>query len=493
MAKMRKNKRKLKLKKQVKILGIGLLLLLSGIVIFKPSKTYNVNKVNISEYANVNYDHSKHIYLSDIDYVETLNNTKVSYAKDSYDIHFDKNDGGQLLSLNVEGNTKTFIKGISAWATSSLVYDLEDIQKKENTTYDYFTAYLGVDASQVNTYFNSGVVFTISTSTDGENWTEKEKTGVLKGWDNAVFVKVDLNGAKYLKLYAYQNGGNWWDHWYDDALYADAKLVTKDYTEKNVVNENVKPLSEYDEEIKKYVADGAKLEKYKSLLLKRELVKRADYNILQALMNYSEDYTEIINWLMNDEEILYLFLLGGEPDGNYVSALKILDQLYKAYHEDLKDKENGDLYLKMMVSLSLTHSARVGSWITGAPEDPDNPNGSNALKRYQIFKQLYNENLLNKDIFTNISVEEMRFVMNNIISDEEIIWLNHYTRDYAKKNNFTEQQLKDEKEKNPYTYITYTFGYDYSEEQYYNSNNKAKWDDKYSLSNSAVVFISHNE
>ncbi len=469
-----------KVKKQVKVLMIGILLVLGGFFLIPKSNKYSINKVALAEYATINYDKSDHVYLSDLDYVETLENEKVTYAKDSYDIHFDKSNSGDLLKLNVNGTTTSFIKGLSAWATSSIVYDLTNIKNNnENVVYDYFTAYLGVEASQVSTYFNSGVVFTISTSNDGKTWETKHKTKVLKGWDDAEFVQIDISNCKYLKLYADQNGGNWWDHWYDDALYADAKLITKDYTEKVVKNDNVLPLAEYDQKIKEAVNKNTD---YQNILLKREFVNRVSYDILQALMNYSEDYTDIINWIMNDEDILYLYLLGGEPDGNYVSSLKILDQLYKKYQNDLNDSKNGDLYLKMMITLSLTHSANVGSWITGAPEDPNNPNGSNALVRYQLYKKLYNEGLLNNDIFTNISVEEMRFVMNNIIADEEIEWLNHYTRDYAKSNNFTAEEMKNEKEKNPYTYITYTFDYDYSKEQYYNSNNKAKWDKTYSLS-----------
>ncbi len=477
MAKIKKRK----IKKQVKIVAFGFLILLGiSLLLGKPEKNQTVNDVNISKYATVRYDTSNHVYLSDLDALEVLNDEKVTYANGK-DIHFDKNDDGNLIKLNVDGNPKTFIKGLSAWATSSIVYDLSAIKSDDGTniTYDYFTAYLGVDASKTSTYYNGGVKFYIYTSSDGHTWEEKQKTEVLKGWDNAVPVKIDLKGAKYLKLYADQNGNNWWDHWYDDAIYADAKLVKGDYVEEQKVIDTVKPVTEYDKEIK--AKDAQNNSDYEHILLKREFVNRVGYDILQALLNYSEDYQKIISWLMEDQDLLQMFLLGGEPDGNYISAINILHQLCEKYKTDLDDTENKDLYLKMMVTLSLTHSANVGTWITGAPENPDDPNGSNALNRYKIFKQLYLDGLLNNEIFTNLSVEEMRFVMNNIISDEEIEWLNHYTRDYAENKNFTTKDLQDEREKNPYTYITYTFDYDYSKDIYYLPEYKTKWDNEYFL------------
>ena len=72
-----------------------------------------------------------------------------------------------------------------------------------------------------------------------------------------------------------------------------------------------------------------------------------------------------------------------------------------------------------------------------------------------IYDNVENKKLDN-NIFENLSVEEMRFVMNNIIDDEEIMWLNEFVR----YNDSTD----------PYRYINYTFDYDYSKEQYYDQN-----------------------
>ncbi len=418
-------------------------------------------------YLALSYDTTDHIYLSDINYIE-----EESYVEPGYYLRLDKNNSSGLITLNIEGVKTPFIKGIAAWATSNLVYDVSGYD------YDYFTAYIGVDAKEVSTYYNSGVTFTIYTSKDGEEWTTAYTSGIKKGWDDAEYVKIPLKDVKYLRLYAYENGDSWYSMWYDDAVYADAKLIKEGYEEvKTDDNSIVKKISDYDALIKNYeseIKEGTftNLDKYNLTLLQREFVSNVGYDILQALFRYSSHYKDVLNWLMNDKETLELYVLGGEPDGNYATSLSILNELYFKYKDtDLKNTsvtENGvalkDLYKEMIITLSLTHSANVGLWVSGAPEDPDDPNGSNAVDRYEIFKKLHEDGLLINNIFETISVEEMRFVMNNIIDDEEIIWLNHYTTE----NN----------SKNPYTYITYRFGYEYNNPKYYVEDSKDMWNSK---------------
>ena len=405
---------------------------------------------SVISYANANYT-KQFVYLSDLNEEKDL-----SYVKDGYYLKKDKNYNSGLITVNIDGRPKPFIKGLSAWATSNLVYDLSSYD------YDYFTAYLGVDAKEVSTYYNSGVSFTISTSEDGVTWKDEVKTGTIKGFDDAVLVKVNIKNQKYLKLYAYENGNSWYSHWYDDAVYANAKLIKEGYEEEIKTFSFIKTLDEYDELIKNDFSN--------ILVLQRTLVSKVGYDILVSLANYSEEYQNTIKWLMEDEKLLELYLLGGEPDGNYISSFKILKELAEKYADDL----DNELYQKMIVSLALTHSANVGLWVTGAPEDPLDPNGSSAIKRYEIFKELYEDGLLENKIFENLSVEEMRFVMNNIIDDEEIKWLNSYTKETNKYN--------------PYNFITYRFGYDYNNAKYYDYTNYKLWDAKYHLSKFNITY-----
>ena len=165
--------------------------------------------------------------------------------------------------------------------------------------------------------------------------------------------------------------------------------------------------------------------------------------------------------------------------------MKVLSKLYNSYKEDFKDtsltytnssKTKGDLYLQMCLTLSLTHSSKVGLWVTGTTGEPSDKNGSTAENRYLIYKQLYLQNRLDNNLFENLTIEEMRFVMNNIIDDEEIEWLNYYTK------------LTTTNPRNPYSYINYTSGYNYSLAKYVDISLKDVWDAKYNLSAHGVSY-----
>ena len=413
---------------------------------------------------------SDHVYLSDISYVQDK-----SFASSGNSILLDKNQSSDLITLNINGKETPFLKGICAWATSEIVYDLREYD------FDYFTSYIGVDISEQSNYFNTGAKFYIYTSNDGEQWEEQYQSDTLYGWSDASFVKLNIKDVNYLKLVADDNSDNWWSNWYDETVFADAKLIKEDYVEDTTPIDFIKTVEEYDEKLKEQSVDQEITGEYELTLLQREFVKNVGYNILQQFVKYSDDYYNVVSWLMNDVENLRIYIIGGEPDSGYIESLRILSQLYSTYQDDLDNEEiteNGtvlkDLYRRMMITLSLTHSTNCGLWAGGMTSNPDDPNNSNAVVRYEIYKKMHQEGKLDNKIFESLNVEEMRFVMNNIIDDEEIEWLNAYT---------TEKDSK-----NPYSYITYTFGYDYSKSEYYDPENYDKWNQKYNLSDYNITY-----
>lgn len=415
-------------------------------------------------YASESQPASKnYTYLSDISYDKDK-----SFAASGHSIHIDENDSNQMLTLKVNGKSQSYIKGLCAWATSEIVYDLKDYD------YDYFTADLGVDISEQSNYFNTGVRFYIYTSDDGESWTEKYKSDTLYGWSEADAVKIDIKNAKYLKLTADDNSANWWAAWYDEAVYANAKLIKEDYKEDTSDIAVIKTVDTYDKELKQNNLQEITGD-YELTLLQREFVKNVGYETLQALAKYSDEYKDTISWLMNDKETLRLYLAGGKPEGSYLNSVKVLTRLYTTYKEDLSNDKTtsygtkySDLYRKMILSLSLTASGKNYFFFDGTQV-------SDPVTRYQIYKDLHmhkgqDQELIQNQVFESLTVEEMRFVMNTIIDDEEIVWLNNYVRN--DKNGAT----------SPYSYIKYTGGYDYTKDQYYSEENYDKWDEKYHLS-----------
>ena len=193
---------------------------------------YENNEISLSASAQENS--TQFIYLSDIGYLSNLSHTGWGSIK------LDQNLNDETITLNVDGEVLEFNKGITAHATSTVVFDVSNYSSQ----YSRFTTYVGVDRSQGDK--GNGVKFKILTSVDGQNWEEKFETGVLKGNDNAVFIDVDITGANYLKLYADDNGSNGNDH----SVYAAPRIMLPDYDISSEYLEGVKSVSEYDEMIR---------------------------------------------------------------------------------------------------------------------------------------------------------------------------------------------------------------------------------------------------
>lgn len=402
------------------------------------------------------------LYLSDIPYLSA----KIGWGT----IGLDKTSSNGALSIRLNGSTTTIKKGIWAHATSTVDYDISEYKD-----YAYFTTYYGLNTTAGGN--GNGVKFYIYTSVDGKTWDLKtaENPTAIKGNNNAQKATIDIRNANYIRLYAHDNGSNGSDH----AIWADAKLIKEGY------NENVtRTVEELDAEIKSKYTGGPVQDDIKLTLLQRDLINRVGQYNLRNFIDANEKNKETLEWFLNNEEALRLWTVGGRPLGSYMRALEVLSTVYQAHKADLTDETAAlggtagikckDVYLKMMLSLSLSHSSGIGLWIGGNQY-------SNALKRYEIYKSMYQNNQLdNRAIFEQLTVEEMRWLMHVNIDDEEILWLNDYSKKWSSANDRF----------NPYKYMKYTFGYSYYRPQYYSKANYAKWDAKYNLSKYGVPYQS---
>ncbi len=419
---------------------------------------YSNEEIANENLANINSRENQVIYLSDIPYKKG----QTAWGN----IALDKtNDNGSLI-LMLNGSSTVIKKGIWAHATSTIEYDISNYKD-----YAYFTTFYGLNTTSGNK--GNGVKFYIYTSEDGKNWTlrTEENPTALMSSNNAKQVKIDIRNANYIRLYANDNGSNGHDH----AVWGDAKLVKEDY------NDNVMTtVEEYDEMIRAAYERGPIKDELKLTLLQRDFIKRVGQYQLRMFLEADPKNQETLDWFLNNEEALRLWTIGGTPNGTYLRALQVLSDVYHAHKEDLENENltaNGteykDLYLKMMLSLSLSHSTNVGLWIGGNQF-------SNAVTRYEIYKQMHLDNkLASNAMFESYTIEEMRAVMFTNIDDEEILWL----RDYSEKrfSNLTDRF-------NPFKYIQYRTGYGYYRPQYYSQENYEKWDEKYNLSEYNVPY-----
>ena len=377
------------------------------------------------------------VYLSNIDYDNKMSKTDYKY------ITKDSNTDGNKIKLLVNGEVTEFYKGMGAHATSTLVYDVSSY----SDVYTRLIAYLGVDYAQKGK--GNGVKFTIYTSQDGNVWTSVKETGVMKPDANSEFIDINIKGVKYIKLYANDNGNQSNDH----AVYGDLRLVKEGYDISSEKLTCIKTVSEYDTEIKsQYTASTAIEGDFKKLILERTFVNRYGYNIIQQIAKISSNNKRAIEYIFENEEVLELFVTGGEKEsGSYSNSLSAWCKLYENYSSDFFNKG----YLKMAVATSIAYSKDIVFWTgSSTPSDP--------VVRYDLYKQLIEDGLMDQGgsskEFFELPVELMRWVMNNMIHDDEIMWLMDKVLD-------TKNAGKDYKD--AYTYISYTSGFNYSKSKYH--------------------------
>ncbi len=402
-------------------------------------------------------------------------------------------DNHTKISIKVEGANYQFDYGIFAHAHSNVYYDVSEYSQKYHT----LTAYVGL-----NTTSNAGdgVQFNIYTSDKdtfhpegSQNWTTQKVIDMTPG-KNAEFISIDITGAKYLRLQAHHKNGNGQDH----SVYVDPMLITDEYRQES----EFKDVEYYDEQIKNYPNKNLEDEGYELLLLQRQFVKGAGKYALTRFASESAQNKQTLNWLFNNVENLRLYILGGTPDGgSYYNSLKELSKLYNEYSQDFDtadpdystvnggknntklgntwdpDMTYADLYKKMAISLSLTHSQRVGLWMQSGSVE----NQSDSCRRYAIFKYLHEngkfkvkDNLDYTLWFEALQVEEMRFIMNNAIDDEEILWLNAYVQTKIDENNGNTGWLT------PHPHMAYVWP-SYGREEYYADENIAYFNELFSV------------
>ena len=411
----------------------------------------------------------KDLYLSSLDFYKSENiESGRPVIKDAVDAN------GTKMQLKVEGAWYTFDKGLYTHTNANKAY-VALYYNIENYNYRYFTAYVGLNRTATK---GDGVGFNVGTSVDGTTWTWMVTSPQLIGPQaEAEFISVDISGAKYLQLYAKRGGNNAHDH----AAWADAKLTNSPGGDGAVM-----PLTSYDSQIKAKVASGADLndKELELLVLQREFVSRVGQYALKRFTTQSgesdannegvsnEDNKAVLKWLLNDLDSLREFMLGGTPfGGSYYNSLTQLSRLYKHYKGDLKDtrllnnkwypnRTYGELYRTMMFSIALTHDKTIGSYLQASRPE----NQSEALRRYAIYRYMYETERFvatrNSDgswayetmnLFGSLKVEEMRWIMSNIIDDESILWLNDYVQTRINANPKNAGNLH-----TPHSYVRYT-------------------------------------
>lgn len=396
----------------------------------------------------------KGVYLSDMDYVESMS--------DAWDgVKIDKNPASGTIQVFIDGQATKFTKGLGIHAPSTVVYDIESYKNE----YTNFSAYLGVDKSRVNTV--GSVKFVISASVDGDTWDTLHTTGVLTGSTDASYVNVDVSGYNYVKLYADNDGNSSNDH----SVYADARLIRSNYNVSSEFFTRLKTLAQYDESISsRSIEENYQYHKHE--ILEREFVNRIGYDNIVSYARDDENIANALNWLLDDKDALQLFIEAGTFEfGTGERAIKALGALYEKYGNIVGDSGDAYVYKKMLIATAVAYSRQIMTFMTeyykGSYVESD------PVKRFAIYKNLYDSDLLAyKDDFVDYEMELLRAVMDAKMDDNDIYWLRKYTEERYPSS------LKDRFY--IYNYMKYLTP-NYNGDDLYSEVNRNKWDEKYNL------------
>ncbi len=446
-------------------------------------------------YANTNENSDNTVSQEDLNEGEYLRLTDLEFRSESKtgwgQIRKNMDSDGNKLQIKREGAYYPFDYGIWAHATSEVYFNLEEYSEK----YHYLTMWVGLNKTSTR---GDGVKFWIYTSdedtfyaTGPTHWTLKSDADkVYMPGEEAVFMKIDIRGAKYLRFTAVANANNASDH----AVYVDPMLITDNYQEKQPTYPSI---DVYDQRIKDYANKDLADSQYELLVLQRKFMASVGNYALERFIEEDSDNKETIDWLMNDVENLRYYILGGTPDGGYYNSLKQLTRLLKEYKSDFDDQTQisdagktllakkelnwpttkGNLYKRMAITLSLTHSSRVGLWMQNSEF-----NQSDSVTRYSLYKQMYDNGQFKAtdavDItpwFEAYNMEQMRWVLGTLIDDEEVLWLNEYTQSRIDKAPGSVWSLL-----TPHPYMAYVWP-NYANPVYYDEANKEYFNDLFAV------------
>lgn len=351
----------------------------------------------------------------------------------------DQASNGSKISLRYDGGTVTFDKGLWAHASSNLYYDLEAMGAKEEG-YDTFTAYIGIN---ITSSAGNGVKYWVYGSNDesvanGQHLTGSDYWDTLYNETGAVslpgkeasYIEIDVSNYRFVRLQIDANGSNGNDH----SVWADAKLVKDGYNQYLT-----KPIAQIDEELKaRGELNPSENAEDELLVLRRDFEKNVGQYTMTQFIKGSAENRETLEWLYNNLDVLRMYTTGGKPSGTYLQSLEVLNELYQEFkNTDLKDETpmftrvghvRKELYQKMIITLSLTHSQQVRFWIRDKGPiagSAESPNISHPLDRYLVYKRMYLAvpTKLNTKVFEDLEVEEMRYVMATELGDDEIEWM----------------------------------------------------------------------
>ena len=237
----------------------------------------------------------------------------------------------------------------------------------------------------------------------------------------------------------------------------------------DAIDADIAALGSYDT-VAAAIAAGGLSQEQEKLFLQRSLIKDAGYDALHAFAAENQHNSDFLQWLLSDYETLQLYVTGGRPGGcawrldvvhaSHERSIRQFMDIARAHAEDLTTGSAHDrlVFKKMMISAALGMNDDTRLWTGGGYPAAD------PVQRYEIvktFRAHADRYRFQKDLFDQLPVENMRWVFENRIANEEMPWLANYSLGRYPDASQEGSRL------NAYSYIEYRKDYNYGDPLFY--------------------------
>ena len=189
-------------------------------------------------------------------------------------------------------------------------------------------------------------------------------------------------------------------------------------------------------EVAQQIKDGTLPQEKQKLFLQRSLVQDAGYDALKSFAQKSQDHSDFLQWLLSDFETLKLYVTGGAPGGadpkkaksSHERSIQQFMDIARAYADGLKEPTpaaDRAVYKKMMIAAALGMSDTTRLWIGNDSPIADHVERYHIVKTMRANAEYYG---FQKDVFDQLKVQNMRWIFEDRISNEEMPWLSNYSR-----------------------------------------------------------------
>ncbi|MGY3725534.1 Glucan-binding domain-containing protein (YG repeat) [Granulicatella balaenopterae] len=341
-------------------------------------KKYTAIQTNTVEDKATNQQESiqnKH-YLSDL----TATKATVGYGS----FRKDTNVSGQPISLNVDGISTTFQKGIAAHAPAEVIYQIP-------ANVNIFETYLGIDNHQ-----NGNVEFSLYL--DDELVYQSGEVNK----NNTQHIMVEVSGKQSLRIVVDDLGFKGQDH----SILADAKFYQKDLNGFDTAKFDMeKPVFQFGK-----MTDAS----YQLQQAQHDFIQDiGKVNLFTFLLNDSSNQ-EFLEWFLNSQTMLDYYNISSAPRGN--NKIGFLKQLKRIVEADASAKTD-PMNQKIAMATALEYANDdIYLWVNAESK-------SDAVTRYQLFRDLNNTPGELRPIFKTLDVDLMRFTVCAQMSDSDFIWI----------------------------------------------------------------------